>query len=1121
LIFEEVQISMIYKNIFDEKRKYFYTFFNERTEKVDMNKRKLTFVFYLFSTLVCLLAIFFGTSKTVSAEENKLELKPRVTEHRVGDVYYDQEHLYTMRGTKNGAAWSDVTASLAIKPKDGPAEMVFCIQPGVPLSGGAITGGYEGVEYSQLNRRAQIASVIWQSVFPNKSQHEEITTRAVVWNNLPEYNLNITSIDEIPEYPQLKAKLEKAIDDYEKKPNFHGKTIELTFGETKKVTSDVDLRLFDTVVQNSAGIDYQIASDGMSVDITPKDPTKQTGSFAAKRSYMEGTPIMWAKEGSQSVITPAISDPNSYKFDTKTNTTGEIRIRKMDKDSNDLIPGTTFEGVFTGDNAPGKKTVKTGTNGEVTIKDLPHGVKYKITETAVPAPYVLASDVGDSDTFEGTVKAGETITLTARNVKATGEINLTKKGLEFGSELLNDNYSFADHVFEIREKDKNGKVVGTMTTNEKGAAKAKVELGTYYIYEKTAGIGFANTFKPVTVKVEYQDQKTAIVIENIDGTNQEVTGSSVLTKEDEETQNETQGRASFEGAEYGLYYQDGTPVKWSDKVKPELTNGTKVETEDDSIAIRIDDEDQTASVKHLALGKYYWLETKAPEGYQIDSTKREFELKYNDQDTKVVAADVTSKEKVIKLSLDGFKYLQSKSGDVASGYNGIKFSLTPIDPTKGDVVEVETETNAEGYDGYWAFKEFPYGDYRISEVEAPEGYKKMKDLILKSTFDEEKREYRMNVTEEDQKEPIKTLTVEESKINEGSNHISLGKLMITNHLVKSPEISTKASVDGKQTYVPGKDTPMKDTIKISDVTKGQKYRLKGIQLWRIQNKDYENPELVYETDEDFTADAENMEKVVETLVDTSNDDENTSYVWTEKLAEIDEEGKEKEVADHFDLKNEEQTVTPEIPEEEEPKIETLFVTADGDQEIDATKDQKLIDKVKQEFPESQVGLDKFWVHKLHKVTETTKETTNSSKTTTTSTTTISSSSTASSDSKTSADSSTTKEVKSEVLETINDTRKVTEGNEEFDVDFEYYAKKYNLKEGEKLVVTHEVFNDEKHEDKYADHFDLSNEKQTIRPKKVETEQEKAATPAASNPEKSIPQTGSYNAFQEFFSAIFK
>lgn len=1073
-------------------------------------------IFLVFGAVI---SIFSGGTLKAAAAEAKME--PKVQSIDNVRVFYDTANLYTMRGTRNGAAWTDVTASLAVQYPDGHNEMVFCKQPGVPLSGGMWTDGYTGVESDNVSRRSQIASCIWQYVFPNKTQHEEITARAVFWNNLSEYNLEITSIDQIPEYAQLRAKLDKAIDEYDNVPDFHNTTVKLKLNETKTLQSGgVDLNLFDTVVEKSAGLDYAIASDGQSVNVKATDPSVKDAVVRVKRSYMEGTPIIWTKPGSQTVVTPRISDPNSYFVKFDVDTTGDIRIRKMDKDTNDLLPNTTFEASFTGDNAPAKKTVKTGDKGEVTITGIPNGVKYKITETSVPKPYVLASAIGESDTYEGTVKAGETATVTARNVKATGEIHLQKKGLEFGSELLNDNYSFAGNVFEIREKDKDGKVVGTMTTNDKGAAMAKVDLGTYYISEKTAGIGFANTFKPVTVKVEYKDQKTAVVVENTEGTNQEVTGSSVLTKEDEETQNETQGRASFEGAEYGLYYQDGTPVKWSDKVKPELMNGTKVETEDDSIVIRIDDEDQKAGVKHLALGKYYWLETKAPEGYQLDSTKREFELKYKDQDTKVVAADVTSKEKVIKFSIDGFKYLQSKSGDVASGYNGIKFSLTPIDPTKGEVQEVETKTDDNGYDGYWKFGEFPYGDYRMSEVEAPEGYKKMKDLILKSTFDEEKREYRMTVTEEGQKEPIKTLTVEESKINEGSNHISLGKLMITNHLVKAPQISTKASVDGKQTFTPGKDTPMKDTINLSDLNKDGKYRLKDIQLWKIQNKDYENAELVYETEEDFTADAENMEKVVETLVDTSNDDENTSYVWTEILAELDEEGKEKEAADHFDLTNEEQTVTPEIPEEEEPKIETLFVTADGDQEIDATKDQKLIDKVKQEFPESQVGLEKFWVHKLHKVTETAKETTNSSKTTTTSSKTTSSSSTATSDSKTTADSSTTKEVKSEVLETINATRKVTEGNEEFDVDFEYYAKKYNLKEGEKLVVTHEVFNDEKHEDKYVDHFDLNNEKQTIRPKKVETEKEKAATPAASTPEKSIPQTGSYNAFQEFFSTIF-
>lgn len=1070
-------------------------------------------------TFGIVISIFSITGINTHAAEIKME--PHFKSIDNARVFYDTGNLYTMRGTRNGSPWSDVTASLAVQYPDGHNEMVFCKQPGVPLTGGKWTDGYTGVESDNVPRKSQIASCIWQYVFPNKTQHEEITARAVFWNNLSEYNLDITSIDEIPEYPQLRAKLDKAIDEYDKKPDFHNTTVKLKLNEIKTLQSGgVDLNIFDTIVEKSDGLDYVIASDGQSVNIKATNPSINDALVRVKRSYMEGTPILWTKSGSQTVVTPRISDPNDYFVEFDVETTGEIEISKIDKDSKEYVPDTIFKAEFSGDKAPETKYVKTGSNGKVTIKGIPHGMKYKITETSVPKPYVLGTVVGESDSYQGTVKAGETVTVTAENVKATGEILLQKKGLEFGSDLLNDNYSFAGHVFEIREKDKDGKAIGTMTTDVKGAAMAKVDLGTYYISEKTAGIGFANTFKPVTVKVEYEDQKTAVVVENIGGTNQEVTGSSILTKEDEETQNETQGRASFEGAEYGLFYHDGRPVKWSDKVKPELTNGTKIETEDESIKIRIDDEDQTAGVKHLALGKYYWLETKAPEGYQLDSTRREFELKYKDQDTKVVAADVTSKEKVIKFSIDGFKYLQSKSGDIASGYNGIKFSLTPIDSTKGEVQKVETKTDDQGYDGYWKFAEFPYGNYRMSEVEAPEGYKKMKDLILKSTFDAEKREYNVTVTEEGQKEPIKTLTVEESKINEGSNHISLGKLMITNHLVKAPQISTKASVDGKQTFTPGKDTPMKDTINLSDLNKDGKYRLKAIKLWRIQNDDKENAEVVYEADEDFVADAENMEKVIETLVDTSKDDENTRYVWTEKLAEIDEEGNEKEATEHEDLDNKEQTVTPEIPEEEEPKIETLFVTTDGDQEIDATKDQKLIDKVSQDFPESQVGLEKFWVHKLHKVSDTKTAANTSSSATTTTSSKGTKDSTTTSSSKAATESSTTKGTKSEVLETVNDKRKVTNGKEEFNVDFQYYAKKYNLKEGEKLVVTHEVFNDEKYEDKYADHFDLNNEKQTIRSKKVEPEKEKATTPAA-NPEKSIPQTGSYNAFQEFFSAIFK
>lgn len=835
-------------------------------------------------------------------------------------------------------------------------------------------------------------------------------------------------------------------------------------------------------------------------------------------SYPEANQISEIKEKTKSEKIYVFHD---VEFPEK----GNIEIAKIDKDTGAYIPNTEFKATFEGEDAPESKTVKTGSDGKVTINDIPAGVKYKITETSVPKPYVLASAIGESDTSEGVVKADETIAVTARNVKATGQIVIDKSGVETNTKPWNDNYSRAGNIFEIRENDKDGKVVETITSNDKGNATSsnKLPLGTYYVSEKTAANGFANTFKPVTVKIQYKDQKTPIIVTNDKGTNQEVTGSSILTKEDEETQGETQGRASFEGAEYGLFNKkDDSPVKWTDSFKPELTNGTKVKTEDDSIVIRIDDKEQKAGVKHLPLNHYYWKETKAPEGYQLDQTKREFALTYKDQETKVVSADTTSKEKVIKLSIDGFKYLQSKSGDVQSGYNGIKFALTPTEPTKGEPVEVETKTDANGYDGYWNFTDFPYGDYKISEVAAPDGYKKINDLILKSSYDQEKKTYHFTVTEDGQKEPLKDITVEESKIHEGSNKLSLGKLMITNNLVKAPQLSTKASVDGKATFTPGKDTPMKDTVSITGVNKDGNYRLKAIKLWRIQNDDKDNAKVVFESSEDFVADAENMEKVIETKVDTSKDDANTRYVWTEKLAELDKDGKETDVADHEDLENKEQTVTPEI--EEAPKTETLFATLKGEKEIDATKDQKLVDTVKQEFPDSQIGQKKHWVHKLHKVADTKQATTATSETTSSSSEAKATKTSSSEATSSSSESSTKEQPTSEVLATINDTREVKKGTEEFTIEFDYDAKKYNLKDGEKLVVTHEVFNDDKHSDKYVEHNDLNNEKQTIRPKAneptKETPKESKETPKSVT-EKTIPQTGSYNAYRAFFTSLFQ
>nr|WP_274548140.1 SpaA isopeptide-forming pilin-related protein [Enterococcus sp. VV15] len=251
--------------------------------------------------------------------------------------------------------------------------------------------------------------------------------------------------------------------------------------------------------------------------------------------------------------------------------------------------------------------------------------------------------------------------------------------------------------------------------------------------------------------------------------------------------------------------------------------------------------------------------------------------------------------------------VESKSGSTKSGYNGIEFKLTPINDTKGETISTKTVTNKDGYDGYFAFENIPYGDYELTEVKAPEGYKIIKPLTITSDFDAEKREYTFTVTEKGQKEPLKVLTVSEDTINNGSNVIQLSKLFITNNLVKVPTIRTLATVNGEKTFTPAKDTPMHDDIFLGNLIKDDKYNLK-IKLWRIQNGNYEKAQVVFETDKDFVAQAENEKEVIDTLVDTSKDDENTSYVWTEEL--YDETGKK--VAEHNDLTNKYQTVKPVV-----------------------------------------------------------------------------------------------------------------------------------------------------------------------------------------------------------------
>ncbi|MEX1447588.1 collagen binding domain-containing protein [Enterococcus sp. C76] len=825
------------------------------------------------------------------------------------------ENLSAVRFTRN-----NVTEYGWYGKKTADGREAYCIEPGVPLN----TGNNPGYVISEANSdRAVKASLVdYYGHYKQPSLANKFYTESLINEVMNGYTTTIHSDinGQVSQagYEAFKKDVMTKVNTFYTTPSFVSKTINLKVGESKTLTDNKGVLNYYQVIDNKANVGYKIENNKLILNA--KNDSKENGTirfrYLIDEKYQRPA-LVYDSPFLQNVFVGGTKDPKYFDLTIKVQKNGEFQIKKIDKETGKAVPGTKFKLEYSnlpaGTTAPKETEVTTDKNGVTPKIEAPHGTHVKATEIFVPAPYVLGSAIGDSDVVEGDVVANKTITLTQRNQQAKGQINIEKSGV-YGKDMWNDNYSLEGNVFEIHENDAKGKVVATVTTDKNGHAETNKELplGTYVVTEKTASNGFANTFKPVEVEIKYANQSTAVIVKNIEGTNQEVTGSTVLTKVDAETGSETQGQATFNGAQYGLFHEDGTPVKWSEAFKPEYVEGNKLEG--DEIAFEMTDKLQKASVKHLALGKYYWKETKAPEGYQIDNTKREFEITYKDQDTKVIATESTSKENVVKFTLDGFKYVESKTGSTKSGYNGIEFKLTPINDTKGEAITTKTITNEDGYDGYFAFEGIPYGDYELTEVKAPEGYQIIKPLTITSDFDAEKREYTFTVTEKGQKEPLKVLTVSEEEINNGSNVIQLSKLFITNNLVKVPTIRTLATVDGEKTFTPAKDIPMHDDIFLGNLIKDDKYNLK-IKLWRIQNGNYEKAQVVFETDKDFIAQAENEKEVIDTLVDTSKDDENTSYVWTEEL--FDKTGTK--VAEHNDLSNKDQTVTPKIEKKETVK----------------------------------------------------------------------------------------------------------------------------------------------------------------------------------------------------------
>ena len=708
-----------------------------------------------------------------------------ITHPQTVTVHCDLSHLYAVEGTfSDGRTLSEVTVPhYAIY--NGEKQDIFCIEPGVPIYN-EFTPGYEKNPLPDMPDKAKLVSVLWKNA--GTDIDTQMVAQKMIWQEVNGYTLHSMKHPDgsAVNIAAIEAKINQAIADYQKKPSFHNSIVKTVLGQSITVTdmNNLNLSEFDEVVKNTANIDYRV--NGNQLVITPNANSKESGVLTLKKSARTGTPVAYKMAGQQTLMAGAIDKPNTYTVKIDVETEGTLKIKKVDKESGEVVPGTVFHLDF-GKTLPAKD-VTTDKEGIASLDGIPHGTKVTITEKSVPAPYTI-----DTTPMTATIKAGETISVTSKNTREKGQIILDKTGIETGNDLWNDNYSLAGNTFAIRKDSPTGEIVQEMTTDEKGHAETSkeianaLELGTYYVTETKASNGFVNTFKPVKVELKYANQTVALVTSNVKGQNQEITGETTLIKEDKDTGDKTQGKAVFEGAEYTLFTaRDGKAVKWSETFKPELVQGTKAS--DEIVTLTLDEKNQVA-VKHLAINEYYWQETKAPEGYTLDETKYPISIKKVDDSEKnaVITRDVTAKEQVIRFGFDFFKFAESAVGTAETGFNDLTFKVSPLEGTNeitGAEDEAITAYNEQlGFDGYGKFENLPYGDYLLEEVEAPEGFQKITPLEIRSTFKENKEdfvksEYVFTITEKGQKQPIKTVSVPYVKLTNKEFSVSLNRLML-------------------------------------------------------------------------------------------------------------------------------------------------------------------------------------------------------------------------------------------------------------------------------------------------------------------------------------------------------
>lgn len=273
------------------------------------------------------------------------------------------------------------------------------------------------------------------------------------------------------------------------------------------------------------------------------------------------------------------------------------------------------------------------------------------------------------------VQVGETITLTDTN-NVLGNYSVSVSGAE---------YSVNGNTLTIKPT-RNGKIDLTLTKNMPYESGYKLFVG-----NQIQNMIVPGTTDPVMARVRVNSYTTTV-----EG-----------YKQDNET-GTAQGQATLKGAEYGIY---------------ETATGRLVTT------VVTDENGYFKSDAVLSWNDYYLQEIKPSEGYELDKTRYNVDVKGKE------SARVDVVEKVIKNYVSILKQYEYVDGETKflNAEKGITFEIYYPNGNKFD--EITTDKN-----GY-ASLNLPYGVWKFHQVNTTTGFEKIYDFYVTVSETSEKEQY--------------------------------------------------------------------------------------------------------------------------------------------------------------------------------------------------------------------------------------------------------------------------------------------------------------------------------------------------------------------------------------------